>query len=151
MANTPQKSLIRLRLDERLAPFRTPATLQTPPRLGWIRAIRTALGMTQEQFGKRAGIAIPTVADMEGSEREDTIQLNTLRRAAAALDCDLVYALVPRQPITERVNARRDELANAAYRRAAHSMALENDPAAKAIKIAAIRDAISMRDLWREQ
>lgn len=154
MPKLPQNTLTRLRLDERLAFFRAENARQAPPRLGWVRALRKALGMTREQFGKRAGIAKSTVADLENSEREGTIQLNSLRRAAEALDCDLVYALVPRQPIGERVNARLDELAEAAYRRAAHSMALENqledDAAAKAIKIAAIRDAISLRDLWRE-
>jgi len=154
MPRRTQQTLARLRLDERLAFFRAPAIRQPPPRLGWVRAIRKALGMTREQFGKRAGIATSTVADLEKSERDERIQLSTLRRAADALDCELVYALVPRQPIAERVDARLDELAEAAYRRTAHSMALENqledDPPARAIKIAAIRDAILMRDLWRE-
>ena len=88
------------------------------------------------------------------SSFSERIQLNTLRRAAAALDCDLVYALVPRRPLTEVVEARKTALAEAAYRRTAHSMALENqledDAAGRALKIKALRESILLRDLWRE-
>jgi len=38
------------------------------------------------------------VSDLERSEAEEGIRLNSLRKVADALDCDLVYALVPRHP-----------------------------------------------------
>ena len=41
------------------------------------------------------GVTQPTVQRLELSEAEGAIQLKSLRRAAEALDCDLVYALVP--------------------------------------------------------
>jgi predicted DNA-binding mobile mystery protein A len=154
MDKSKQIALARLRIDERLSPFREQELRQQPPNLGWLRTIRKALGMTRKQFGQLLGVTQATVADIETSERDGRIQLNTLRRAAAALDCEFVYALVPRVPLTQRVEARLDALADAAYQRTAHSMALEGqleeDPAAKAIKIRAIRDAIALRDLWRE-
>ena len=154
MAKGSQTDLARLRLDERLNPFRNSQLAHSAPRTGWIGAIRKALGMTREQLGKRLGITAASVADVERSEKNDRIQLNTLRRAAAALDCELVYALVPRRSLSEIVEARKDALAEAAYRRAAHSMALEDqledDAAGRALKLKAIRDAILLRDLWRE-
>ena len=154
MPNSPQAALSRLRLDERLAPFRDPGLTQGAPKIGWIGAIRKALGMTRAQLGRRLGVTAASVADVERSEKLDRIQLDTLRRAAAALDCELVYALVPRQPLSEIVEARRNALAEAAYRRTAHSMALENqledDDAGRALKIRALGDAISSRDLWRD-
>ena len=154
MANSPQVDLARLRLDERLAPFRDPSLTHGAPKTGWVGAIRKALGMTREQLGRRLGVTAASVADVERSETLDRIQLNTLRRAAAALDCELVYALVPRQPLCEIVEARRNSLAEAAYRRTAHSMALENqledDEAGRALKLKALREAIPLRDLWRE-
>ena len=154
MPNLPQAALSRLRLDERLRPFSDPALSRRAPKTGWIGAIRKALGMTREQLGRRLGVTAASVADVERSEKLDRIQLDTLRRAAAALDCELVYALVPRQPLSEIVEARRNALAEAAYRRTADSMALENqledEDAGRALKIRALSDAISSRDLWRD-
>jgi predicted DNA-binding mobile mystery protein A len=154
MTESRQALLARVRLDERLSPFKQGDLKHSMPNAGWVRSIRNALGMTLEQLGKRLDVTAATVADVERSESNGTVQLNTLRRVATALDCDLVYALVPRRNIVEIVESRRDELAQAAYRRTAHSMALEDqledDPAGKAIKIQAIRDAIPLRGLWRE-
>ncbi len=72
------------------------------PRLGWIRAVRDALGMTTRQLAFRMGVAQATAVQFEQSEANGTIQLATLRRAADALDCDLVYALVPRAGTLEQ-------------------------------------------------
>ena len=84
----------RHRLDERLRALQPIDRFKTPPK-GWIRALRDALGMTGAQLGARIGIRPQTVESIEKSEAAGTIQLNTLRRAAEALDCTLVYALVP--------------------------------------------------------
>ena len=153
MPEAKQTTLARLRLDERLEPFRNDDLARRIPKAGWVRSIRSALGMTRGQLAARLGVTAATVADIERSEANGRVQLNTLRRVAAALDCEVVYALVPAQSLVERVESRRDQLAEAAYRRTAHSMALENqledDEAGKAVKIRAIRDAIPLRDLWR--
>src|SRR4029079_14724254 len=90
----------RQRLDERLAPLE-PADRFRPPPKGWIRAIRDALGMTGVQLASRLGVRPQTLNLIEKSEAEGTIQLKTLRRAAEALDCTLVYALVPKGSLEE--------------------------------------------------
>jgi predicted DNA-binding mobile mystery protein A len=97
----------RARLDERLAHFGA-ADRYRPPSRGWTRAIRKALGMSTAQLAKRLGIRQPSVVDLERSEEKGSIELATLRRVAEALDCDLVYALVPKQPLemTIRLRAR---------------------------------------------
>src|SRR5712671_3155759 len=84
----------RQRLDERLAPLQPGDRFQPPPK-GWVRAIRDALGMTGVQFARKLGIRPQSVDALERSEANEAIQLKTLRRAAEALDCTLVYALVP--------------------------------------------------------
>jgi predicted DNA-binding mobile mystery protein A len=154
MPESKQTTLARLRLDERLEAIRSSHLPRQTPKAGWVRSIRSALGMTREQLATRLGVTAATVADIERSEANSRIQLDTLHRVAAALDCEVAYALVPNRSLVERVESRRDELAEAAYRRTAHSMALENqledDAAGKAVKIRAIRDAIPLRDLWRE-
>ncbi len=103
-----------------------PAQRYAPPVHGWIRAIREALGMSTAQFARRMNIKQPTATRIEQSEVRGTIQLETMRRAAQALDCTLVYALVPNRPLTDVV---RERARNAVRKQLApieHSMALED-------------------------
>jgi predicted DNA-binding mobile mystery protein A len=60
-----------------------------PPKHGWIRTIRMALGMTSAQLGKRLGMTAQGAADLENRERDGTVTLGSLRKAADALECDL--------------------------------------------------------------
>lgn len=84
----------RRALDRELRAVSVP----TRPRPGWIRAIRDALGMSTSELGARLGITAQGVTGLESSEQHDSIRLGTLRRTADALGCDLLYALVPRDP-----------------------------------------------------
>ena len=65
------------------------------PSGGWIRAVRTSLGMSVRQMAERIGIAQQSAARLEKNEINDAITLRSLRKAAEALDCRLVYAFVP--------------------------------------------------------
>jgi predicted DNA-binding mobile mystery protein A len=117
-------ALGRRSLDRVLTPYRKAAT-RRPPK-GWIRAIRDALGMTAEQLADRMHITQPSVQRLEMSEAEDTIQLKTLKRAAEALGCELVYALVPRQTLGETYDLAARKVALRELGRISHSMALED-------------------------
>lgn len=96
-----------------------------PPGRGWVQAIRSALGMTLAQLARRMGVAVPTLAKIEQGERMGTVSLNTLKRVAQALDCDLVYALVPRKPLRQKLRERAGEIARRRLARVSHSMSLE--------------------------
>ena len=61
----------------------------------------------------------------EASERAGTITLASLRRAAAALDADFVYAIVPRKSLRQTISIRARELAHQRIAPVAHSMRLE--------------------------
>jgi predicted DNA-binding mobile mystery protein A len=117
--------LARKHLERRLAPLRDRQDLIRPPR-GWIRAMREALGMTTRQLAQRMGKVQSVIVDMEKGEARDSVSLTTLRQAAEALDCTLVYAIVPNRPIDELLRARAAEIAGQQLARASHSMALEN-------------------------
>ena len=69
------------------------------PKEGWVRSLRKALGMSSPQLAKRLGISKSQASQMERMEAEDRITLKQLRRVADSLDCDLIYALVPRKPV----------------------------------------------------
>lgn len=119
------KALARKHLESRLAPLRERVELARPPR-GWIRAIRDAYGMTTRQLAKRMGKSQPVIVEMEKGEARDSLTLSSLRQAAEALDCTLVYALVPNAPIEDLREKRARMIAAQRLSRASHSMALEN-------------------------
>ena len=113
-------------LEQMVRPYRKLLDLPRP-RLGWVRGIREALGMSSPQLARRMGIrAAQSVEDMQKDELSGAIKLQTLGKLARALDCEIVYALVPRKPLEE---TRRDQAALVAkrlIRRVSHSMSLED-------------------------
>jgi predicted DNA-binding mobile mystery protein A len=119
------ESLARKQLERRLAPLRKAPEFARPSR-GWVRAVRDALGMTAAQLGGRIGVSQSRIARIERDEAEDAVTLATLRRVAEGLDCTLVYALVPNEPLEEVLKARARARADAQLRRTHHSMRLEN-------------------------
>ena len=68
----------------------------------------------------------PSASALEQSEAKGTVELATLRRVAAALDCTLVYALVPNKPLDVVVRARARAFARKRLSPIQHSMMLEN-------------------------
>jgi predicted DNA-binding mobile mystery protein A len=102
-----------------------------PPR-GWVRAVREALGMSAAVLAARMGITAGAVTRLEQSEAADRIGLDTLRRAADALGCDLVYLLVPRRPLTEVVRERARELAHRQVAAVEQTMRLEDQATGQA-------------------
>lgn len=140
----------RDRLDARLATIKPIDSFAVPPK-GWIRAIRDAIGMTGAQLGRRLGMTAQGIASVERSEAEGKVQLNTLRRAGEAMDCVLVYALVPETSLTEMVDRRARALALRTLRRVSHSMALEDQQVDRDLEKRVqtyIETALRDRDLW---
>lgn len=152
MRNETRKQA-RQRLDERLMALKPVDRFKPPPR-GWVRAIRDAIGMTGAQLASRVGVRPQTVETIEKSEAAGRIQLNTLRRAAEALDCTLVYALVPNRSLADAVGSRAHAIAVRDLHRVAHTMKLEaqetGDANIEARIEAYIRDVLNERELWRE-
>ena len=114
----------RRHLDRRLNSLRG-VDFARPPR-GWIKAIREALGLTTRQLAGRIGVGQSRAVDIEKAETTGAITLDSLRRAARALDCELVYALVPRKPLETMVEERATALAKRRISTARHTMALED-------------------------
>lgn len=64
------------------------------------------MGRTERPRAQRRGISGATLHKSEQSEADDCITLGQLRKFADGLDCELVYALVPRHPLTDVVQER---------------------------------------------
>src|ERR1700726_1205794 len=117
--------LSRELLDSHFDEWQQLRALARPPR-GWIRAVREALGMSGAALAARLGTTAGAVTRLEQSEAADRIRLDTLRRAADALGCDLVYLLVPRRPLTAVVRERARELAHRQVAAVEQTMRLED-------------------------
>lgn len=93
-------SLAITQVNRRLKSLRK-ALLDAAVRPGWIHYMRHALSMTLEQLAKRAGLSISTIAQAERGEAAGRITLSTLKTMARAMDCEFVYAFVPKLDIDE--------------------------------------------------
>ena len=95
------------------------------PARGWIRTLREALGMTTAQLGRRLGVSQQSIVGFEKREPGGEITLKQLRRIGDALECDVLYAMVPRNSLRKRVDNRAEELAKQDVASVSHSMMLE--------------------------
>ena len=117
-------TLQRLQLADALSEFSS--SRAPPPGGGWVRAIREALGMTQAQLAARLGISRQSLQGLERAEADRRITLDSLDRLAKAMDCRLVYALVPEKGSLDGVRARKAKaLADELLKSTEHSMTLE--------------------------
>lgn len=150
-----KSNLTRMQLTDALRAFPSPDGT-TPPRGGWVRAIREALSMTQAQLGDRVHVSRQSVQDLEKAEAERRITLDSLDRLARAMGCRVVYALVPENGSLDDLRTRRaDALAEALLKPTDHSMkleaqgvsAIERERQRKLLAETLLRD--SPRKLWR--
>lgn len=153
---TPQmRRLARLKLDQtgdwlrQILPKLRPA-----PRGGWIAATRDALGMSRVELARRLGVQPSSVVKLENSERAGTVQIDTLRRAAAAMDCEVILLVVPRQPLQASVDQQRLKLYSTKFNRAAIHMKLEDQAVSEDLRrhlLQQAETAIPDTALWRER
>ncbi|WP_200955027.1 mobile mystery protein A [Aeromicrobium sp. Root236] len=134
----------RATLDERFEAWRQLPAKGARPHGGWVRAIREALGMRAEDLANRMGVSQPTLTRLESNERRGSVRLDTLQRAADALECDVVYALVPRRSLGEMVNEQARTRALERMGRVAHTMALEDQALNNEQLEKRVRDLASM-------
>jgi predicted DNA-binding mobile mystery protein A len=148
------KAQARRNLDRRFERLR-PLLKERPPHRGWIRAIRDALGMSGPELAARMNIGQSTITDIESSEQLGTIKMETLRRAAAALDCDFVYFLVPRTTLAEMVTERARRKASVHFGGVAHNARLEDqelDPLVAREELEAFASGlVDRRGLWTDR
>lgn len=90
---------------------------------GLILLTRVRLGMTQAQLAKRCGLTQSHIANIENGKVD--VQLSTLRRIFAALDCRLVLAPQPVGDLEELVRRQARAAALKRVKRVSGTMAME--------------------------
>ncbi|HEY7772879.1 MAG TPA: mobile mystery protein A [Marinagarivorans sp.] len=96
-----------------------------PPSEGWLRTVRTALGMSGTQLAERLGVTKARVSKAEHDEPSGSVTLKTMQAMAEAMDCRFVYAVVPKQKVETLIKERALEKARAQVKAASTHMALE--------------------------
>ncbi len=91
----------RRELDEDLRVFRGKRVRRS--KWGWLRGVRQVLGMRVSEVSGRLKVGRSEVYRLEMSESRETITLRKLRAAAAAMHCEVVYAVVPMKGTLEEL------------------------------------------------
>lgn len=113
-------------LSSKMEAFNKLRGMPTPPN-GWIRALRTALGMSLQQLGNKLSITKQSVQKIEQREKEGSITIRSLREAANAMDMQLIYGFVPKDETLEKLIERKaEELAKQIVLRTSNTMKLED-------------------------
>lgn len=111
--------------DEQLKPWMA-QILPARPACGWIQTIRNSLGMTAVALAQRLNMRSSSIHKFEQAEVDETISLASLRKIAAALDCELQYALVPKKSLETTLRERAKIAARQHLLPVSHSMSLED-------------------------
>ncbi len=94
------------------------------PKQGWLKTIREFLGMTTIQLAKKIDVSQPRVINME--KNEQNIKISTMERIADALNCDFIYAFVPRENIDDIIYNQAKKKALKIMNKVNKNMGLEN-------------------------
>jgi predicted DNA-binding mobile mystery protein A len=152
MLKLDQARQARRILDEKYAAG-TIEAVRVRPGSGWIKAIRTALGMSQGTLAERLGVSRPAITNLESAERDGGITLSKLSEVAATLNCTLVYALVPNDPLEHVVRQQAARVVDRQLGYVNATMTLEDQAvegtAQNSIRAEEIEAAIDRGDLWR--
>lgn len=104
----------------------------TPPRKGWVNAVRTALGMSLRQLGNRLNISPPSVQEIEQREVSGSITIKLLSEVANALNLQLVYGFIPKgESLEAMIEKRAKEKAREIVMRSSQTMKLEDQENSK--------------------
>ena len=96
------------------------------PFKGWIRSIREAIGMSGRQLAQRIQVEPSRIPEMEKAETQGNITVKSLRRAAEAMDCELVFAFVPKTSLEVSLRSQARKAAREKLGTVSHTMRLED-------------------------
>ena len=127
-ANRKKTQSQRQWMDDKLVPY-----IQTRDNLmpldGWLKAVRGALGLTAAQLARRMKTQPSDVLHLERREVLKSATLASLDKAARAMNCRLVWAIVPDKPndsLTAIVEKRAHRVADQLSRSVDQTMKLES-------------------------
>jgi predicted DNA-binding mobile mystery protein A len=150
------KKLAITQVDRFLKPLEI-LRVKPRPKSGWIRYIRKSIGMTALQLAKRINVSRRRIAKIEADELTDALTIKTLKTVANAMECQFVYAIVPKTTIMKTLETQAKKVAIKQLEKVAHNMNLEaqnvTDQNVLDLQIAELMQQYlnkSFRHLWDE-
>jgi len=126
-----KQSLMIQQLNNKLLSFVTLKQVAVPPT-GWIKAIRTTLGMSMQQLGNKLSVTKQGILDIEKREKDGSITLKSLREVGRVLDMELVYGFIPKDgSLDTLIEKKAMELASKIVLRTSNTMKLEDQENSK--------------------
>lgn len=119
------KKLLLIQADRLIEPLYA-LKLIPPPQTGWIRYIRQTLGMTALQLAKRINVSRRRITKIEEDEMQEALTIKTLKNIANAMECQLVYAIVPKTTIMQTIENQAKKIVSKQLKEISHHMNLEN-------------------------
>ena len=110
--------------------------------------------MSAAQLAKRLGVTRAAVYQLENREVSRSVSIKQLDKVAEALNCDVVYAIVPRDGLEQSIRDRAREKVGERLRKINLSMGLEAEGVADQEFATAVNsqsrygDALTNRQLW---
>ena len=114
-------------IEKKINPWKKLRTGKRPPS-GWLKAIRGALGINTRQLAKRCCVQHSSILKIEKNETQDKASIESLKKLASAMNCQLIYAIVPKtgyNSLEEIINHQAQLLAHKLVKKADHTMRLE--------------------------
>ncbi len=121
-----KKSLQLQQLNSKMSSFSSLKQVALPPT-GWIKAIRTAIGMSMLQLGNKLSVSKQGIQAMEIREKDGSITIKSLKEIGRVMDMQLVYGFVPNDgSLDEMIEKRATDLATKIVLRTVSTMKLED-------------------------
>ena len=120
-------------------------------RTGWIAYMRQAMSMTLSTLAKATGLSPATVQQIEKREKVGKVTIETMQKIAAAMECEFVYALIPKQDLGDLLKEKAMARATRIVREADVHMTLEDQRVSEDIEDRIERiaeDLLAKGDIW---
>jgi len=146
----PLDNLALTQIERRLKSIRV-ALKDARVRPGWINYMRQALGLTLQKLAERAKVSKATIAQAERGEAKEKVTVETLKKLAEAMECEFVYAFVPKKTIKIILKEKALEKARRILLEADTHMTLEDQRVEQDInaRIARLADTLIKKgDIW---
>lgn len=127
------------------------------PTKGWIKAIRTAIGMRSNQLATLLKVSQAQVSKYEKEENQGAITIKTMKKIAKALQCKFYYGFIPAKSLEDIVHKQAEKVAKAYMFKAGHNMMLEKQDLSKEEKKQLLNDFVEdikeklPRTLWEDE
>lgn len=123
---------------------------------GWIKAVRSSLGMSATQLAERNKVSKAAISKLEKAEMSGSVTIKQMEKIANSMGCRFVYAIVPEKPIEQMVREQAKKQAKKHVDRVATHMAFEDQLTSESARQKQLNDLIAeisknkKWELWRE-